>query len=105
MTPEIRAAVRTLAAAFQAILEALAKEETPKPRPPQPAPMTADHEAHLVMKPGGWLDMCCDRHSEEYENNVRRYGQPPQLIDQLGGPERRYISARLGGWPGVGPRR
>jgi hypothetical protein len=34
MTPEIRAAVKTLAAAFQTILEALAKEETPKPRAP-----------------------------------------------------------------------
>jgi hypothetical protein len=104
MTPEIRAAVKTLAAAFQAILEALAKEETPAPRPrptPPPAPAPG-HASHLVLKPGGWTDFCCPAHEQEFERNCARYGSAPStLLDALSGPERRYIQERLG----PGPRR
>jgi hypothetical protein len=102
MTPEIRAAVKTLAAAFQAILEALAREETPPARPSPPAQAPADHEAHFVVnRLDGGSDFCCDQHLREYEANVARYGSAPQAIDALAGPQRRYISERLG----LGPRR
>jgi hypothetical protein len=100
MTPEIRAAVKALAAAFQAILEALAREDAPappKPTPPSPSP---GHQAHLVVnRRDGFLDFCCDRHAEAFEATVARYGPPPQAVDALSGPQRRYIQERFGGNP------
>jgi hypothetical protein len=60
MTPEIRAAVKTLAAAFQTILEALAAQETPTPAPPP------GHPAHLVHSRFGGMDFCCAAHEEQF---------------------------------------
>jgi hypothetical protein len=61
MTPEIREAVKTLAAAFQTILEALAREETPKPKPCATQPLAPDEPEflppprHLGTLPVDWL--------------------------------------------------
>jgi hypothetical protein len=105
MTPEIRAAVKTLAIAFKVIVEALAEEERPMPKPSSPPAPAPGHESHLVMKPGGWTDFCCPAHERLFEAQCARYGPPERTIDALSGPQRRYLSARLGGGPGVGPRR
>jgi len=96
MTPEIRAAVKTLAAAFQAILEALAKEETPPPRPSPPAPAPG-HASHLVVnRRDGLLDFCCPDHERRFEEDCARYRPPERTIDVLAGPVQRFIQERLG---------
>jgi hypothetical protein len=111
MKPEIRAAVKTLAAAFKVIVEALAEEEprqappamtpvappTPPPVPPLAPTLAKGHAAHLVLSRYGGLDMCCDRHSEEFEANVRRCGHPPGAMDHMPPAQREYIQERLGG--------
>jgi hypothetical protein len=68
-------------------------------RPGQP-----DHAFHWVLdRYGGGPQVCCQWHEERMFQ-----GSAPateRLIDQLGGEQRRYIQERLGGGPGVGPRR
>jgi hypothetical protein len=73
---------------------------------PTHAPAGSEHAAHMVLaRDGIGLDFCCAQHTEEFERNVARHGPPQRAIDALSGPERRYLTERLGGGPGVGPRR
>jgi hypothetical protein len=98
MTPEIRAAVKTLAAAFQAILEVLAKEETPKPKPVPP-----EHKPRQTI----YHDL---RTGEMFTISPQGKRQPLHFIPRgyqaqdggywapldLGGPFERYARERLG---------
>jgi hypothetical protein len=98
MTPEIRAAVKALVAAFKVIVEALAQEATPKPKPPSPPTPPPGHTSHLVVnRRDGLLDFCCEAHEAAFEANVQRYGQPQRSVDVLSTLARRYIRDRLGG--------
>jgi hypothetical protein len=111
MKPEIRAAVKTLAAAFKVIIDALAEEEaqklppplppvaqpTPTPAPPPAPTLAAGHEAHLVLSRfGPGLDFCCAAHEQAFEANVAAHGQAYRPMSHIGPRQREYIQHRLG---------
>jgi hypothetical protein len=78
--------------ALQDLLVELVEAETPKPKPTPPQTPAPGHVSHLVVnRRDGFLDFCCPAHEAEFEANVARYGSPPQAIDALSGPQRRYM--------------